>query len=176
MGNAASSQAGQKKTAIIAIGSAVVILYVALNIGIWLYARNKSAAPQSSQPQITENQSPTASPTPTIVPLSSKGKYKFSVSAGGKPGLITSGILNPVDPPMGGTQEFEVTAVPGATALSVVLKTDTKESPQTLTPDPQNPNIWRGSWTLNDTYSYVYTLNVKGTVNGNSLEIPIMFR
>lgn len=175
-----SSQSSQRKVQKKSIRIAIIVLaiigYVALNLGIWLYAKNKSAKPQITTQPGAVNQPPSALLSPTVPPLASKGRYKFTVSAGGKPTLITAGILNPVDPPMDGSQEFEVTTVEGAKDVSIVLKTDTKEKTQPLIRDPQKPNVWRGAWVLDDTYFYLYTLEVQGTVNGSMLTIPIMFR
>lgn len=167
----------QKRLVFIATAVFVTIGYLALNIGIWLYAKNRSSKLETDSTSAAVNQSPTASPTPTVPPLSSKGTYKFTVSAGGDtPGLITSGVLNPVDPPLGGKQEFEVTTAEGAENVVITLTTDTKEETIPLTKDSQKPNSWRGSWNLDDSYLYKYTLKVQGTVNGNTRSVPIMFR
>jgi len=160
---------------------AIIILaalgYLGLNIGIWLYARNRPEVSQPIKSSETVIQTPSVHPSPTAVPLASTGRYEFTVSAGGgKSVLVLAGVLDPVDPPMGGKQDFEVTTVKEAEDVVILVTTDTKEKTIRLTKDRQKPNRWRGSWELDDSYLTKYSLNVQGTVNGTMLVVPITFR
>jgi len=182
----------QKNVVIIGVGILVVIFYIAFNIGIWIYAKNtkkvthlaiKNEVRQETPPNVVKSPIPTKQSTPTITPtptpsqLTSKGVYDFSVSAGaGTQTLITGGTLDPVDPPIGGKQNFEVRAAAQATNLYITLKTDTKEKKVTLSKDPVKPDTWRGSWTMDDTYLYIYTVRVFGSINGKGMNHPIMLR
>lgn len=168
----------QNKTTLIIIGALIVILYIGLNVGIYMYSKTMKQKSGGNLPGSTVTSAlQTVTPTPTPAPLNSKGIYEFTVSTGGgKKGLITRGKLNPVDPPAGGKQEFDVTASKGAENLKVILKTDTKEKTIPLTKDAAKPDVWRGSWTMDDTYFYVYTVNVNGSLDGKEVNFPITFR
>lgn len=156
-----------------AVGGGIVVFFIGLNVlsnhvGRSLVDKRISKIQPSSVPM---------TPTPTPRPLTSKGVYKFSIMGGeGKQGLIKGGVITPVDPVFGGKQEMELTVTTGAQRIYVILLTDTKEKKVALTKDPSKPDVWRGSWTMDDTYSYIYTLTVQGTIGGDVVTVPIMFR
>jgi len=171
--------AGQKKQVFIWIGVLIAIIYVAINIGIHLFGRTVALSGQNRAKKGASQPSGPTSPTltPTPRPLLSKGLYKFSVSTEeGKLGIVLKGNLNPVDPPYGGKQDLEVTTPDGAENMSVTVITDTKKNTVSMTKDPAKPNVWTASWTMDDTYSYVYTVEVNGVVGGKSDSLPIHFR
>jgi len=167
-----------KKRMFIIAGIVIVVLYVILNIGIFSYVRSSKKISYGGRAQVVRDASVKSStPTPTPHPLTSKGLYKFSISAGKeKPTIMTKGMINPIDPEIGGKQDLELTAVSGAKNLTATLTTDTKKQTVLLTKDPEKPDVWKGSWIMDDTYSYIYTLNVSGTVGGNEVNFPFMFR
>jgi len=170
----------QKKTLSTLSVGLIAIGYIALIFGIWLYAKDSSQKPPLALSSETFILPHSVTPTPTMVPFvvkstSSNGMYEFAILAGGDtPAPISGGALNPVDPPMGGKQNFEVTTIKGAKNVTITLTTDTKEKTIRLTKDRQQPNLWRGAWNVDDSYHLTYILQVQGTVNGATFDVPIL--
>jgi len=161
----------KNRVLLIFVGSVVLIGYIGLNIFVYQYAKKT----KKNEPTLAMNTQ--VLPTPTPLPLTSAGVYQFSISGGSEgPKLISKGVLNPVDPPVGGQQNLEVTTVNGAEHIVAIIKTDTKEKTIALSKSGSNPTVWQGSWTMDDQYSYIYTIEVKGSVGGKETVLPITFR
>jgi len=166
-----SPVSNHKKAIIIIFGIFIIILYIILNVTVWIVAKNKK---QGTKPGQTAG---SLTPTPTPRPLISRGTYDFSVSTGGgTASLISQGKIDPIDPIIGNSQSIEITSIPNADKLQVKIQTDTKVQIIPLSKSPSFPQVWTGSWTMNDTYSYVYTIPVSGDVNGKTVSVPMMFR
>jgi len=115
----------------------------------------------SDQAQTT----PEPTPKPTIKPLPT-GKQVYAYShgddvVGPKPTEVT---IDPIDPILGGTQLLSVkigNVIPVSKA-NIVVKTDNQETeyPLVLTEKGDDFGIWTASWKMNDSYDYIYKIDI----------------
>lgn len=156
--------------------SVLVILYVALNIWIYLYGRDAFSGILgnlletvsivktqrfSLNPRATPSLTPTPTPTPKPIP---HGKIDFSIGFGDKSiPQLGAGSIDPYDPQKGSTQTVTVHVKHSQpiTKVTAVLKTDNLVSQPVafrLVSGTVTDGDWQGSWQVNDTYLYTYNL------------------
>ncbi len=157
-----------------AIVISVVILLVIFT-GVYLLVRQVSPTGNLSAV-------PTPTPTPTASPRKvPHGKIDFAISQSDKTvPQLGKGSIDPIDVAQGGTQTV-IVAVKNAqpvTGVTAILKTDHQiSSPVALSliSGTATDGQWQGSWTVNDTYTYLYHLKLDAaSTNGTgSFELTL---
>jgi hypothetical protein len=173
-----------------------LILYIALNVWIYLYGTRifgtklGSIASQVSvvQPQETPlppTPTPTPKPTPTPTPTPRPiphGKMAFTSSQSDRTApQLSTGSIDPYDPASGTTQTVTITVkhTQPVTKVTAVLKTDHKTSAPisfTLVSGTNTDGQWKGSWQVTDTYLYTYKLTLEATSGTKTGTVVITLR
>lgn len=95
----------------------------------------------------------------------SKGMYNFTVSSAiGKNPKFASGSFGPVDARKNQRQTIAITFTDtNVTKVTATLVTDHNKKSHALTVSPADVRTWTGSWTLTDTYDYIYAVSIDAT-------------
>jgi hypothetical protein len=168
-----SARTGRSLVVILLIAAGV---YLAANIGIYLYSSRANgtdplaklhlgglsfARPTPTMPVAT----PFPTPTPLPRPLLSRGVVTFTTSSSGnKEPVFQGGSFGPVDAKNGQNQTYTInlkSSVP-VTEITATLKTDHGQKTYPLTRSKGNDTDggWTATWTLGDSYDYVYQISV----------------
>lgn len=119
-------------------------------------------------------------PTPEPIRIPS-GRVGFTVS-GGKPDApqFGRGYVDPYDPEEGQTQSFEisVSSQSPVTSVKAVIETDNQEQTikMTLIEGANTQGVWKGSWTVNDSYLYTYNLALEADNEQGTQQTTITLR
>lgn len=133
---------------------------------VYLSSKNKKNLSKNDFTSIEsdkrEKMIPTNTPTPKPIP---HGKVEFTVSTGkGSIGPeMSQGSVDPYDPSLGATQTLTIQVAEPVEKVVAILKTDNKVSPEYQLKKIDEAGNWIGSWTVNDSYLYKYTLTIKAT-------------
>lgn len=124
--------------------------------------------------------SPKATPTPTPKSIPS-GKQTFSVSSGKQTGpQFETGAIDPYDPGQGTQQTISVSATSSTpvVTMKLTMETDTKSQniAMQLTSGTTTKGIWTGTWTVDDTYLYVYNATITATDGQETNSFTITLR
>jgi hypothetical protein len=116
--------------------------------------------------------SPTVTPSPRPIPHG-KRTFVVSVASNVKGPRIGKGTIDPYDPALNGEQTLtiEVNDTVPVQEVVAVLKTDNETMEYAMQPGTpgQMKGNWTGTWTVNDTYLYTYSLSVRATsANGTT--------
>lgn len=126
------------------IASAVIA--VLLIGGAWYYGSFPPQAPQeAAKPKFDKSK---------LV-----GKQTFQISQGEAISPKFKEItIDPLDVKVGDVQKFEAVMQPGQKieSVAVTTNTDNKEVRVVLAPIPENPDVFRGEWTVHDTTDNIY--------------------
>lgn len=147
---------------IIAIGVAIFYVYKAQQLS--------QLPPQESQTAQQQN-GPRPTPTPLPRPIP-HGKMTFTASTSWPGPKFSGGIIDPYDPPQGGTLTITVNANDTAPVQKIwmVVKSDHKTSapiPMHEVSGTSLSGAWQGSWTVDDTYNYTYMVTIQAqSTNG----------
>ncbi len=141
----------------------IVVLFlilVVLSAGSYFYARRNTYRNNLSQ-------KPTITPTPTPRPVQ-HGNGSFSVSSNKTGPKMTLLELKPYDPANGATMTLRITATNTVPITSIIatMKTDHKTSTPiifSVVEGTSTQGIWEGTWAVDDTYLYEYTLVITET-------------
>lgn len=122
---------------------------------------------------------PTSTSSPRPIPTGPKG---FTVSQSDKNvPQFGKGTINPYDPAKNANQTVTIGVKFGkpVTSVSAILKTDKKTSKPitfTLVSGTNTDGTWQGSWKMNDTYFYTYSLSLEAVSEENIGSITITLR
>lgn len=107
-------------------------------------------------------------PLPSVVPLPhGKQAWKFSHGDQVTGPKIQTAEVSPLDPSGDETQTVTISVKDSSAVLGAVatVLTDKKQVPYPLKLVSGSPTdgVWQGSWKLNDTYNYVYSIDFRVT-------------
>ncbi len=131
--------------------------------------------------QNLETQTPSPFPTPTPRPIP-HGKTGFSVSQADKTKpQFGRGNIDPYDPSQGSKQTVTISVKDEQpiTQVTAILKTDNVVSqpyPFQLISGSTTDGQWQGSWTVDDTYLYIYNLVLEATSSRGQSTVEITLR
>jgi len=161
----------RKNSRCLLISILIFLLFILLSITAF-YLYNKQSGTKLSQlisspsPPSIPSPTPTPSPSPRAIP---HGKIGFSVSQADKTKpQFRMGYIDPYDPAQGSKQTvtIHVKDEQPITEVTAILKTDnTVSEPYSfqLISGSATDGQWQGSWIVNDTYLYTYSLILKAT-------------
>ena len=144
----------------------------------------QSSTSLTPAPSLTLTSSPTPGPTSTPVPSPRpipSGKKTFSVSSAKKTGpQFQGGAIDPYDPKVNSTQTITVaiTSSKPVTTGTLTMKTDTKtrDVPMSIVSGTATNGVWAGTWTVDDTYLYTYTVTIIATDNTETNTVELTLR
>lgn len=122
--------------------------------------------------------------TPTNIPIITRtpkpiphGKVEFGVSTGKNSvgPRMGQGFIDPYDPETGAIQTLTIEVTESVEKVVAILTTDHKISPEYQLKKAQG-TIWQGSWKINDSYLYRYTLTIKATGPTGTSKVDITLR
>jgi hypothetical protein len=148
-----------------------LLLYAAFNIGVYMFSIKTSELGSKltnlvHPPTPTPTRIPIPTPTPRPIP---HGPADFTISqSDATVPQMRSGHIDPYDPARGTTQKVTITVKhpEPVTSVTAVLKTDHKVSapiPFTLISGTATDGTWVGSWTVTDSYLFIYKLELRAT-------------
>lgn len=137
------------------LGSLIGVVVIALGLVGYLIYSQKAQKPTGKR----------EIPRPTILPLP-KGfqSWDFQFGNGVKGPKIQTATIDTLTPPRGATQTLTLTIKndsPVTSAMATLYTDNTSATyPLTLKKGTSTDGTWAGTWTINDTYNYIYHINI----------------
>lgn len=163
----------------------IFLVVLLVSLVIFYSFKNKKNLPENDLSQIESDKRekilPSNNPTPKPIP---NGKVEFEVSVGKKaigPKMI-SAFVDPYDPRIGEKQVagVDLTNLSPIEKVVAILRTDNKTSKEyeltQASGDSKDKGHWEGSWTVDDSYLYKYTLTFKATASNGTSKVEITLR
>ena len=162
-------------------------LYIAFNMWIFFFGTKmfgKKVGPIASRMSLIQPHIPsptaTSTPVPTQPPTPSylaPGRITYTISSSMPGPKIMSLVIDDHDPKAGSVQKLEVKVAYAKPidSVTILVTSDHKERTVNLTKKAGAPDIWEGSWTLDDSILYkdIYTMTAKsGTESATITTAP----
>lgn len=141
-----------------------------------LFGGKKPKEEVNGEKNITEPFKPSPKPLAT-----GKQIYQISGSKTGAP-KIAEFIIDPIDPKPGANQKVSVKVLSldnqPVTEVAATMITDNKKAtyPLKLTSGTNLDGVWEGSWSLSDSYLYLYQAAIKAKNAKDEWEVTLTFR
>lgn len=179
-----------KKILVYAGIGALLILFLLLNIGIFVFSRNLSREKLGSMlfDRLRKKEvarivtpSPTPSPTPTPYPIA-QGKQEYNVNSSVKGGpKMSKVIIDPLDVRMGESQMVSVVVKSTNTVTNVMVALRTDKNVITnhklmLSSGTATDGAWSGTWKSEFIHDYLYQVIITATDTETSNSTTVTIR
>ncbi len=174
-----SKQASQSQ---ITAALIAILLIIGATAFAWYWMQNQAPLKEESQTGQKVALEPTKVPTPTPTPRPiPHGKWGFGVSTSQRGPQLGRGYLDPYDPAYGAKQIITLYASDDKAVQSVraTIKTDTKVHQPIEFTRINGSDLggeWQGSWTVDDTYLYTYSMVFEAQSQNGKTQVESTFR